>query len=231
MKKAKEVIKVTLFFSVTLLVIMYCSKKESSADSMTKPGSQGEWINLFDGQSLDGWMMTKENGWSIEDGVLTRSSGGNIWTNKRYGNFILDCEFKMSPKCNSGIFFRTDDINDYVQTGIEVQVLDSYGKTEIDKHDCGAVYDCLEPSVNAAKPAGEWNHVVITCNDNMIKIVLNDVPIIDMDLDKWTEPNMNPDGTKNKFNTAMKDFAREGHIGFQDHGHPVWYRNVKIKEL
>jgi len=81
------------------------------------------------------------------------------------------------------------------------------------------------------KPAGEWNYVTIICNENVITIIMNDVQIIDMDLNMWTTPRINPDGTKNKFNTALKDFPREGHIGFQDYGIPVWYRNVRIKAL
>ena len=55
--------------------------------------------------------------------------------------------------------------------------------------------------------------------------------IIDMNLDKWTVPKKNSDGTDNKFRTALNDFSRKGHIGFQDHDHPVWYRNVKIRKL
>jgi hypothetical protein len=65
----------------------------------------------------------------------------------------------------------------------------------------------------------------------LITVVLNGEQIIKMDLDKWTEPNKNPDGSKNKFPRALKDFAREGYIGFQDHGRSVWYRNIKIKRL
>ena len=39
------------------------------------------------------------------------------------------------------------------------------------------------------------------------------------------------DGSKDKFRTAYKDMPRRGHVGFQDHGKPVWYRNVKVKPL
>ena len=59
--------------------------------------------------------------------------------------------------------------------------------------------------------------------------------MIDADLNDWTEAHKNPDGTKNKFSTPLKDYARSGPIGFQGiHGReeaPVWYRNMKIKVL
>jgi len=60
---------------------------------------------------------------------------------------------------------------------------------------------------------------------------MNDKQIIDMDLSDWPQAHLNKDGTKNKFNTAYKDTAREGVFGFQDHGKPVWYRNIKVKKL
>jgi len=182
---------------------------------------------LFNGQDLAGW-----NGkWLIEDGALAWQKGvGDIWTTEKFGNFVLDLEFKVAKNTNSGIFIRTGDPKDCVQTGIEIQVFDSAGKQPT-KYSCGAVYDCLAPSAQPDKPAGEWNHIVITANKNKLQVVMNEKQIIDMDLDQWTEPQKNPDGKANKFKKAVKDFPREGYIGLQDHGGACWYRNIKIKQL
>jgi len=165
----------------------------------------------------------------MEDGVLTWHGGSYIWTKEKYGDFILDLEFKLAPQTNSGVFLRAGSLKNYVQTSIEVQIHET---TDGTKHgQCGAIYDCLSPRVNAVKKPGEWNRYTITCKDNKIYVVLNGEPIIDMDLDLWTEPHKNPDGTKNKFRTPLKDFPREGYIGLQDHGKPIWFRNLMIKEL
>jgi hypothetical protein len=118
-----------------------------------------------------------------------------------------------------------------VQTGIEVQVLDSHGKDQVGKHDAGAIYDIKAPSINAVKPPGEWNHCVVIAKGPEIHVTLNGHEVIDINLDNWTEPHQNPDGSRNKFNTAYKDMPRRGYIGFQDHGNPVWYRNVFVKPL
>ena len=73
--------------------------------------------------------------------------------------------------------------------------------------------------------------MTIWAKDNSIKIAMNGVPIIDMDLNRWVEAHKNPDGTPNKFNTAYKDMAKVGVLGFQDHGTPISYRNIKVKKI
>ncbi|MHC4626627.1 MAG: family 16 glycoside hydrolase [Planctomycetota bacterium] len=171
-----------------------------------------------------------------DDGVLspTPTGHGDIWTKERYGDFILELDFKVPEKGNSGVFIRGADLSNWIHTTIEIQI---HATTDGTKHgQNGAVYDCLSPSKNANKRPGEWNHYVITCLDNKIYVNLNGEDIIDMDLDHWTEAGRNPGppiaaGTRNKFKYAYKDMAREGHIGFQYHGNPIYFRNLRIKSF
>jgi len=193
--------------------------------------SAGETVVLFDGSDFNHWQMGEPGGWEIDDGSMLCNAKGYLWSTEHFGDFILECEFKMSPDCNSGIFIRTGNPNDPVQTGMEIQIIDTFGKPDPDKHDSGAFYDLMEPSENAVKQPGEWNQMTITCNKNMITVVLNNVPVIEANVDNWFETHKNPDGTDNKFSMPIKDFPRTGFIGFQDHGHPVWFRDIKVTIL
>ena len=196
--------------------------------------SNTEWISLFDGQSLEGWATTgKPEGWTAEDGciVCTVQGGKYLYTLEQYEIFVLSIDFKIAENTNSGIFFRWSDLNDPVHTGIEIQVFDSYGQEIPDTHTCGAIYDMVAPSSNPSTPAGEWNNIIITSIPNSIAVEKNGVQIAEMDVDQWKEPGKNADGSKNKFKYAWKDMPQKGHIGLQDHGGKVWFRNLKIKQL
>jgi hypothetical protein len=81
------------------------------------------------------------------------------------------------------------------------------------------------------KPPGEWNHVVVTCNKNLVDVELNGGLVTHMDLDEWREPNKRPDGTAHKFDVAYKDHPRKGYLGLQDHGASCWFKNIKLKPL
>jgi sugar phosphate isomerase/epimerase len=185
------------------------------------------WHNLFAADLANGTFTP--GAWTVDEGMLTWHGGSYIWSKEKYGDFILDVEYKVSPNANSGIFFRTGSLDDVVNTGIELQIHETTDGTP--RGMCGAIYDVMAPSKNVAKKAGEWNHYTITCKANKIYVVQNGEQIIDMDLNNWTQAHKNPDGSANKFNKAYKDMPREGFIGFQDHGQPVWFRNIKIKKL
>ena len=168
--------------------------------------------------------------WVLKDGILTPSEkpGGMMWSKKSFENFELTLEYKTAEKCNSGVFFRSNPKNP-VQGGFEIQVA-SKGMYK-GKHVVGSLYDAKEPSSIEVKADGEWNTMTLTCKGAEITVILNGKEIQKINIDKWDTANKNPDGSKNKFKTALKDLPRSGHIGFQYHGKPVWYRNVKVKVL
>jgi hypothetical protein len=214
------------FLAVTLFVVS--SLKGAPEEPKPAGDLPGEWKVLFNGKDLSGWMNQagEESKWIVEDGTLRGQRGsGDIWTKERFGNFVLEVEFKTTG--NSGVFIRTDNPKNNVQTGIEIQVENPGGP---DTHSVGAIYDLVAPTKNAGK-AGDWNKYVITVQGPQIKVELNGEAVSAMDLDKWTTAGRNPDGSGNKFKMALKDWKREGHIGFQDHGNNVAYRNVRIKTL
>lgn len=187
--------------------------------------ASGKSTNLMNAKSLQ---LNKH--WEIAEGVLTTSKtpGGILWTKGEFGDFEVTLEYKTSEKANSGLFFRTDPRNP-VQGGFEIQIA-SPGLYS-GKHVLGSLYDAKEAAVSAGKPDGEWNAMTLTCKGPSIKATVNGQTTVDVNIDHWTEPKKNPDGTKNKFKTPLKDMPRVGYLGLQYHGQPVWFRKFEIKPL
>jgi len=192
----------------------------------------GGWQVLFDGKTLDKWDY-RPAAWQVQDdgSVYSKGKGGNMFSKEKFQDFTLDIKFKMSKGCNSGVFVRMASRKDWLHSSMEIQVLDSFGRKKIGKHDCGAVYDAVVPKVNAARKAGEWNRYFITCFRNRVFVALNAVQIIDMDLNKWTTARKNPDGSKNKFRDPLKTLTHAGFFSLQTHGKPIWYRDIRVKPL
>ncbi len=184
------------------------------------------WVTLYNGKDLTGWQTTG-NWLPQKDGSLLiqprkgergwQRYSAYLWSEKKYKDFVLHVEYKYPPKGNSGIHFRVGDLKNPVNTGIEAQVLDSYGKKKMGHHDHGGIIRTVGASKNMSKKPGEWNTMILTCKGHHLKVQLNGEPIIDIQLDK----------------TPMKDRPLEGYIGLQDHGEPnnLHFRNIKIKEL
>ncbi len=200
---------------------MHVEFKDINIQELTNEPS---FVEMFNGKDLTGW-RTKGN-WVVEENnviTLNPRPGESGWqryndyltTYRKYGDFVLDLEFKFEPKGNSGVFMRIGDRKDHVTTGIEVQILDTHGKEDFGHHDCGGVIRTSPPKTMAVKPAGEWNHYTITLIGSDLKVVLNDELIQDLDLSQ----------------TDMKDRPMKGYISFQDEAKKIWYRNVRIKEL
>jgi len=195
--------------------IAFADHHEGETKPDKHPDTKGEaWKPLFSDDLSDAkfpaGIWTRN-----DDGVLTASEDQAIWSEKKYNDFVLDLEFKFKEGGNSGVFLRVADPKSQVQTGFEVQILDTHGKEKVGAHDCGGVIGTAAPSKNMVRPAGEWNRYVISCIGAHLKVVLNGEQIIDLDLST----------------SAVKDRPPSGYIGFQDEAKRIWYRNVRIKEL
>jgi hypothetical protein len=114
-----------------------------------------------------------------------------------------------------------------------VQVLDNVDATDnkVPSHLAGSLYDMLAADPRSVRPAGEWNTVVIRVKDGRVTHTQNGMQVVEYEL--WT-----PAWDEMVRNSKFKNFpgftegiAREGYIGLQDHGHAIWFRNVKIREL
>ncbi|MCA9075891.1 MAG: DUF1080 domain-containing protein [Planctomycetaceae bacterium] len=186
-----------------------------------------KFTSLYNGKDLTGWKTTG-NWLPQEDGsLLIQPRDGEkgwerydayLWSEKKYGDFVLDVEYAYPPGGNSGVYFRVGDRNDPVKQGIEAQILDcSDHQGDLTAHDHGGVIGTSPPSENMSRPPHEWNRMVVTCIGSHLQVELNGTQIVDTQLDKG----------------AMKDRPLKGYIGFQDHGQPndIKFRNIRVREV
>lgn len=209
------------------------------------------WTLLFDGRTLDGWHNYGKNtlgkSWIIDDNAIHLDAqpnpeghwqapdGGDILTNEEYRDFELELDWRIGPCGNSGIFYNVvEDPSKYGygwMTGPEMQVLDNscHPDARIVKHRAGDLYDLISCKYETVKPAGEWNHVRIVSKNGKIEHWLNYRKLVEYDQNSPDWPKMI---AASKFKEwAGFGTARQGKIALQDHGDPVWYKNIKIRRL
>ena len=201
------------------------------------------WVSLFDGATLNGWHafgQTSAGKWSVDSGVIHLSSAakgddGDLVSNDSFANFDLKLDWKISKAGNSGILFYVQDdkpkYEDTYKTGPEMQVLDDkrHEDNKLPTHRAGSLYDMIQATPGAVKPAEQWNAVEIVSNNGKLDFYLNGVHIVNTTMwdDSW---NKMVAGSKFKEWSAFGTF-KSGHIAFQDHGNDVWFRNIMIKKL
>lgn len=222
-----------LLLSLTLMA----SPLHAADNELTAQEKADGWVLLFDGKTLDGWMTSnsKPSKTPVEENSINpHQCGAYMMVHKEmWENYVLSVDFKISKGCNSGIFIRTSTLTqregkDVGFNGMEIAIDDTKGAGF---HDTGAIYDLVKPSKEMRKPTGEWNHMVITSNKNLIEVELNGEKVTHMDTSEWPKPNVRADGTAHKFDVAYKDHPVKGYIGLQDHGSNCWFKNIKIKPL
>jgi len=150
---------------------------------------------------------------------------------KEYGDFVLEYEFKLGPRGNSGCALRAPLKGDPAFDGMEMQMADFRYNTEAkDSELTGGLYRAAAPSRQVYKPE-EWNSVKITLRGSHVEVVLNGETIQNLDLEKFQNPVLRHDGAPAP---PLKDRPRRGHIGFQElsrGGSHVLIRNAQIQEL
>ena len=248
--------KRALFFSLIVFFLFACKEKakevaletEKITETMEEKvvDESSQWIILFDGTSYEKWRGYLADDtyaeWTIEDGAMAftpgKEGGKNIISKDKYTNFILSLEWKISEGGNSGIFWGVHEDKAYkeaYETGPEIQVLDNAkhpdAKVAGGTHTAGSLYDMIAPSDDFTNPAGEWNLCIIEVNHNtnLGKVTMNGNELFTFAVhgEKWDAMV-----AKSKFKD-WEGFGKyqSGHIGLQDHGDKVWYRNIKIKML
>ncbi len=239
----------TTAVSDTANVTSQVNNSTAFPNTLTGQEKSEGWALLFDGQSTAGWRgYTKQKfpdkGWEVKDGTLAvleadpaTEAGGDIVTQKQYENFDLKFDFKLTPEANSGVVYRVKEIPEAQiwHSAPEYQVIDNEGWTKKDPtfdmktHRTGDNYDLHGATADYSKPVGEWNEGRIVVNNGRVEHWLNGQQTVSYDINSQEYKGL---VKKSKF-APYKEYAvnKKGHIGLQDHGATVYYRNIKIKEL
>jgi len=244
MQKAGIVASIFLF-----LFACHSTKQSMGENHLSSTEKKDGWTLLFDGKTTKGWHRygagAIDSVWKIKEEVLcldarnkkARNIKGDwdIITDEEFENFDLQVEWKVSKNANSGIFFMIHEdkkkFNWPWETGPEMQVLDNEGHPDakIAKHRAGDLYDLVACSKETVKPYGEWNLAGIKLLNGKLDLYLNGVNVVSTSLwdDNWKKMVAN---SKWKSHPSFATY-RKGHIGLQDHGDEVCYRNIKIRRL
>lgn len=244
--------KRNIFLTMSLMaaILIALPGVSQTVNKLTEKEKKAGWVLLFNGQNFDGWRQcngkTMPANWVIDDSAMKvftaadkkpgqGSDGDILYSDKKFKNFELSVDWNAGKKGNSGIFYNVREVpgKPIYYAAPEIQILDNVDASDnkVDSHLAGSLYDMLPADPKTVHPSGSWNTIVIKVKDGVVTHTQNGVKVVSYTL--WT-PEWDAMVAKSKF----KDFpgftegiAKEGFIGLQDHGFPIWFRNIKIREL
>lgn len=228
--------------------------EEAAVNTLSAKEKEEGWILLFDGKSFEGWRgYNKQNmpaAWSIEDdaikingsgaGEAGAADGGDIIYDKKFKNFELTFDWKVSKGGNSGIFYLAREFDDLpiYRSAPEYQILDNqvHPDAKLGKdgnRQSASLYDLIPAKPQNSNPSGEWNKGSIMVYKGTVVHGQNGENVLEYHL--WTPEweqmieNSKFKGWDEMLNAGGEE--RTGYIGLQDHGDDVWFRNIKLKVL
>lgn len=244
--KKNFVLTLSLFAALLIAAPSFAQKVNKLSKAEKKEG----WTLLFNGKNFNGWRQCNGTempvNWVLEDDAMKvftgegkkpgqGANGDILYPGKKYKNFEFSIDWKASKSANSGIFYYVREVpgKPIYYAAPEIQVLDNKDATDNkkDNHLAGSLYDLLPADPATINPAGEWNTCLIKVKDGKVNVSMNGTEVVTYS--HWT-----PEWDEMVKNSKFKNFEgwtegidKEGYIGLQDHGYPVWFRNIKIREL
>lgn len=194
-------------------------------------------IVLFDGKDLSQWQHTNSGEaakWEVADGAFTVSARtGDIQTKRDFEDFQLHIEWR-SPTEIKGTSQGRGNSGVLLQGKYELQVLDNYENETYINGQAGSIYKQSPPLVNPIQKPGKWNtyDVIYTAprfkadgtlqSHGRVTVLFNGVLV---------QNNTLILGTTEYIGLPRMEAHGRGPIRLQDHGNPVSYRNIWIREL
>jgi len=242
----KKKISLTILLASCLAFLGF----SQTVNKLSKKEKKEGWVLLFNGKDFSGWRQCNGTAmpanWVLEDNAMKvvigegkkpgqGANGDILFSEKKFKNFELSIDWKVSKMANSGIFFNIREVpgKPIYYASPEIQVLDNVDATDnkVDSHLAGSLYDMLPADPKTVKPVGEWNTIVVRMKDGQVTHTQNGVKVVSYTM--WT-PEWDALIAKSKFKSFpgfTEGISKEGFIGLQDHGYDVWFRNIKIREL
>jgi len=240
------ILTTTIFISILIAIPVF----SQNVNKLSKKEKKEGWMLLFNGNDFDGWRQCNGTempaNWTIEDDAMKvllgegknpgqGSRGDILYHKKKFKDFEFSIDWKASKMANSGIFYYVREVPDkpIYYAAPEIQVLDNKDATDnkIDSHLAGSLYDMIAADPSTVNPAGEWNTCLIKVKDGKVTVSMNGTVVVEYThwTDEWDQLVEN--SKFKRFEGFQEGIAKEGYIGLQDHGYPVWFRNIKIREL
>ena len=207
---------------LALLVVVGAAVAADDPNALTDEEKKAGFVALFNGRDLNGW--EHKGNWKIEGGVLTREGKGGDITYKARAipdDFELRFEWKVASGSNSGVYYRPGQY--------EYQILDNakHPDGQNPRTSAASLYFGVAPAKDATRPVGEWNAGRVVCRGTVVQHWLNGVKVIDLD---YADPKR-ADEVELLRKRGGRVADRGGHLKLQDHGDPVWYRNIKLRAV